>query len=432
MVWDYLKVYGPILAVVVAGFVVAWQFVDPAPPRMLRMASGAPDGAYAAFASRYASILAKDGVKLQVVPSEGSVENLALLTAKTGGVDVAFVQGGIGDPSAAPGLVSLASVFFEPVWLFARADLTVDHLRDLSGRRIAVGTLGSGTRSLALQLLAANGVTQDTATFLAEGGAAAATSLLGGAADAAFYVTARPSAAMNRLLRAPSVRLLSFGQAAAYARRFPFLEELTLPEALLDFAADIPPKDITMLAPAATLVARADLHPALIDLLLGAATQVHGAPGLFQEEGQFPSARYVDFPLSDDARRYFKSGPTFLRRYLPFGWAVLVERLAIMLVPLVTLMIPLFRIAPPAYRWRVRSKVFRWYKELRALEARIRDPGEAAPIEELAHELDRLQEAVGRLVVPIGYSDILYNLRLHIEFVRERILGRRSYKEQSG
>lgn len=429
---DYLKVYGPIVAIVVAGFVVAWQYVNPAPPRLLRMASGAPDGAYAVFAAQYAAILARDGVRLEIVATEGSVENLGLLTAETGGVDVAFLQGGIGDPSKAPDLVSLGSVFFEPIWLFGRADLPIAQLRDLAGRRIAVGTAGSGTRAVARQLLAANGVTEDNAAFVAEGGAAAASALIAGAVDTAFYVTARPSASMDRLLRSPSVRLANFARAPAYARRFPFLEELTLPEGLIDFAADIPPKDVTMLAPAAALVARADLHPALVDLLLGAATRVHGGPGLFQEQGRFPSPRYVDFPLSDDARRYFKSGPTFLRRYLPFGWAVLVERLAIMLVPFVTLLIPLFRIAPPVYRWRIRSRIFRWYKELRALETRIRTADETVSTEVFARELDELQEAAGRLAVPIGYADTLYHLRLHIEFVREQIFNRHAEKVQSG
>lgn len=430
--WDYLKVYGPIIATVVAGFVVAWQFVDPAPPRVVRMASGAPDGTYAAFAARYATILARDGVRLEVMSTEGSVENLALLTAESGGVDVAFLQGGIGAPDAAPDLVSLASVFFEPIWLFARKDLPVDQLRALTGRRIAVGAEGSGTRAVALQLLAENGIGPDRTTLLAKGSDGAAMALLTGGVDAAFYVTARPSAAMKRLLRTPSVQLVSFSRAEAYGRRFPFLEQLSLPEGLLDFATNIPPKNITVLAPAATLVARTDLHPALIELLLDAATQVHSPAGLFQAPDQFPSARYVDFPLNDEARRYLKSGPTFLRRYLPFAWANLAERLVIMLVPFVTLLIPLFRIAPPAYRWRIRGKILRWYKELRALEARIQGPGDGTTADDLARELDRLQEAVGRLAVPVGYADTLYHLRLHIAFVREQSLRAPSGEANSG
>ncbi len=417
--WEFLKVYVPLTLLAVAGFVVAYQFVAPAPPRIVRMASGPPDGAYAEFAKRYQRILAREGVTLELVASKGSVENLALLQSKEGGVDVALIQGGIADPDATPGLVSLASVAFEPIWLFARRGITVRHLSDLAGRRVAIGPEGSGTRPVARQLLAANGLGDGKVDERPLGGADAAKALLAGQLDAAFFVMARPSPSMEQLLRAPGIALVGFSRADAYTRRFRYLERLTAPEGLLDLGRDIPPKTVPMLAPAAALVAREDLHPAIIDLLLDAATEVHRAPGLFQDAGQFPSSRYLDLPLSDEARRYLKSGPTLLRRYLPFGWANLVERLAIMLVPLLTLLIPLFRFAPPLYRWRVRSKILRWYKELRGLETMLRTSHTSEPARaELVERLDRMQELVGNVSVPLGYADSLYHLRLHIDFVR--------------
>ncbi len=416
---EALKIYIPAALLAIAGFFVAYQFVQPLPPHMVRMAAGPADGAYAEYARQYRDILADEGVTLEIVPTKGSVENLALLQAPTGGVDVAFLQGGIADRKKVRHLRSLASVFFEPVWLFARKDLRIMRLTGLAGRRVAIGAEGSGTRAIALQLLDANGVGADTSQTLPLGGAEAADALLAGRIDAAFFVMARPSEAMDRLLRTPNVALVGFARAASYTRRFHFLEAVDLPEGVLDLAKDIPPRTVTLLAPAAALVARQDLHPAIVDLLLDAATSVHRAPGLFSGPDQFPSSRYLDLKLSGEARRYLKSGPTLLRRYLPFGWANLANRLAIMLVPLVTLMIPLFRFAPPLYRWRVRGKLLRRYRELRALEAALRAAGAGdAARAELVAKLDRMQESVGALAVPLGYTDSLYHLRLHIDFVR--------------
>jgi TRAP transporter TAXI family solute receptor len=418
-VWDFVKIYVPIAAVVAAGFWAAWQFADPAPPRTLRMATGAPDGAYAAFGERYRNILAREGVRLELVPTSGSIENIALLRRMTGGVEVAFVQGGTGDPATAPGLVSLASVFLEPVWLFARAAAKAERLANRKGARIATGVEGSGTRALALRLLEATGLEAGNSDLRSIGGPVAAAALRAGEIDAAFFVTAQPSEAMRALLADPSITLVAFPDAEAFARRFAFLERIDVPQGLIDLERDIPPAAVTMLAPAASLVARGDIHPALITLLLDAATEIHGPAGLFHSAGQFPSARYVDYPLDEDAQRYLKSGPTFLRRFLPFGIANLTERLVILLVPLLGLLIPLFRIAPPAYRWQIRRKITRWYEDLRSLEDDARAAGDRADHAELVRKLDALQAEVGQVKVPLGYADSLYHLRLHIELARE-------------
>lgn len=315
--------------------------------------------------------------------------------------------------------MSLASVFLEPLWVFVRSDGHPRRLTELKGKRIAIGAAGSGTRVLAKTLLVASGIDDENSAFRSIGGAAAAKALRAGEIDAAFFVTARLSKTVNDLIRDPAIRILDFDRAEAYTRHYLYLSKLTLPEGLLALDADIPPRSIDLLAPTAALVARDDLHPAIVDLVLGAASAVHRKDSLFSGAGVFPSASFVDFPLSDDARRYFKSGPTFLRRVLPFWAAVLVERLLIMLVPLITIMIPLFKIAPPAYRWGVRRKIYRWYKELRDLEARVdKAPDEADPVA-IAAELDRIQTQVGHLKVPLSYAEQLYDLRLHIGFVKQ-------------
>ena len=342
---DFLKVYAPIAVLVIAGFVLASHFINPAPPRHVRMASGAPQGAYAESAKRYREILARDGITLEVVTTSGSLENLRLLQTATGGVDVTFVQGGTASPEV-PGLVSLGSVFFEPLWLFVRQSVPARYLGELVGRRLALGVEGSGTQALARQLLSASGV-PDSSELLAMSGDEAVKALLTGSVDATFFVTARPQPQLEPLLRAKRVRLMSFVQADAFAQQFRFLSKVLLPEGRLDLSANIPAKDVTLLAPAAALVAREDLHPAIIDRLIHAATEVHGEGQLLTEPGQFPSPRFLDIPISPDAERYLKTGPTFLRRHLPFWAATMAERFTVLLIPIVTLLLPLMRFAPP-------------------------------------------------------------------------------------
>jgi len=353
------------------------------------------------------------------VATSGSLENLRLLQVTTGAVDVAFVQGGTASPDM-PGLASLGSVFFEPLWVFVRQAVPARSVAELAGRRLALGVEGSGTQALARQLLKVSGV-PDSSKLLAMGGDDAVKALLTGSVDAAFFVTARPEPQLEPLLRAKRVRLMSFAQADAFAQRFRFLSKVTLPEGRLDLSADIPAKDVTLLAPAAALVAREDLHPAIIDRLIHAATEVHGEGQLLSEPGQFPTPRFLDIPISPDAERYLKSGPTFLRRHLPFWAATMVERFTVLLIPLVTLLLPLMRFAPPAYNWQVRRKIYRWYGALRSIEQRALTATHATQRADILKQLDEVEASVGALQVPLGYAESHYNLRTHIQFLRHMI-----------
>ena len=419
---DFLKVYAPIAILLVAGFAVASRFVNPAPPRQVRMAAGAPQGAYAETAKRYRDILARDGIALEVVTTQGSLDNLRLLQATTGGVDVAFVQGGTGSPDLS-GLASIGSVFFEPLWVFVRERLPVRSLAEFQGRRLAIGVEGSGTRALTLQLLQASGI-PGGALLLPLGGDEAVRRLLEGTVDAAFFVTARPFPQLEPLLRAKHVRLISLAQADAFAQRFRFLSKVILPEGRLDLSANIPAKDVTLLAPAAALVAREDLHPAIMDRLILAATEVHGGGQLFTEPGQFPAPRFVDIPMSPDAERYLKSGPTFFRRHLPFWAATMVERFMVMLIPIVTLMLPLIRFAPPVYSWQVRRRIYRWYGNLRDIEQRALGVTTAAERADILEQLNRVEAEVGKVQVPLGFAESHYHLRTHIQFIKRLVEGK--------
>lgn len=419
---DLLATAWPIVLITAIGFAVAYQFVQPAPPRHLTITTGGESGAYYPFAKRYAEILARSGITLEVKTSAGSLENLQRI--RKGEAEVGFVQGGaMLPPESAEESVplSLGSVYYEPVWVFYRGEQTVSRLHQLEGRRIAVGAEGSGIRGLALQLLEANEISTRGKHIVPIAGLDAAEALQQGQIDAAFIIAAPEAPVVQVLLRSPGVRVMSFSQADAYARRFPFLTKIILPHGAVDLVRNTPPHDTVLLATTANLIVSEDLHPALASLLLQATSEVHGKSGFFQHSGEFPAYKDHSFELSADAERYYKSGTPFLQRYLPFWIAVLVERLFVMLLPLFALLLPLLRIAPAIYTWRVRSKIFRCYGELKFLENDIRQHYDAARHADYLERLDRIEEEANTRNIPLGFTDLLYTLREHINFVRQKL-----------
>jgi TRAP transporter TAXI family solute receptor len=418
-----------IFLIVGIGFVVAYQFVAPAPPKKITITTGGESGAYYQFANRYAAILARNGITLEVKTSAGSLENLARL--KNDEAQIGFVQGGVVEPKELEvedaendtGLLSLGSVFYEPVWVFYRGDKPLTRLTELQGKRIAIGQEGSGVRLLAQQMLSANEI-QPGDHLIPLSGLLAAEELQQGRIDAAFIIAAEKAPVVQVLLRSPGVKVMSFAQAGAYQRRFPFLTKLTFPHGVADLVRDFPPEDIKLLAPTANLIVRDDLHPALQTLMLKVASEVHGKSGFFQDVGEFPAYKDQMLPLSPEASRYFKSGPPFLQRYLPFWLAVLVDRLIVLLVPIIALLIPLLKIAPAIYTWRVRAKVFRCYGELKFLEDDLKNHYNPAKLNDYRSRLDALDEEAAQLHVPLGFTDLVYTLREHVNLVR-RILDKR-------
>lgn len=430
--WKELaKVWGPVVALVVIGFALAIASLDPAPPKELRMAAGAPEGAYYGFAQRYREHLAAEGVNLEVLETQGSVENLELLEA--GEVDLALVQGGVADGSETA--EALASVFFEPVWLFLREEMEVERPADLAGARIAVGAAGSGTRALVLQLLAGNGVGPENAELLELSGGEAAAALDGGRADAAFFVASPQAGYLGPLARRDDLELFSFRREQAYRHAFPFLSVVVLGEGVFDLEENVPVEEKHLLATAASLAAREDLHAGLVPLLMKTMSEVHGSEGLFSEPGTFPSTRWVELELDDDARQYLVHGPSFLHRFLPFTVATQLDRMKILLLPLLTLLLPLARVAPPVYRWRLRSKIYRWYEHLRRIDEALRS-GDAeidrVRLEEILDELER--DVMNEVSVPLSYMDEYYRLRTQIGYVREQAerVGKAPREESNG
>ncbi|MGE0697792.1 MAG: TAXI family TRAP transporter solute-binding subunit [Hyphomicrobiaceae bacterium] len=419
------------IVVLLAGLLwLAASFAGTAPPTRLVIAAASKGSPYHKLAESYAPVFRRNGVELEVRESGGSFDNFKALTTPGTMVDVGFLQGGLKTRADAPGLVSVGRVMHEPLWVFYNAGQKLERLSDLAGRRILVGPAGGGTHALAELLLKANGITAANATLVNRELPDYVDLLAKGEADAGFLVLGVEARTIQRLFALPGVRLLSFTNAEAYTQRFPFLSRLVLREGVIDLGRRIPAADTTLIATSAAVLVRDETHHALVNLLAQALYEVHGSPaadispeaGLFQKAGDFPTQVDPEFPMSEEARRVYRAGPPFLQRYLPFWLANVIDRLTVSLLVLVPLLVPLMRIGPQIYRWRVRRRILFWYGVLKRLEASAAD----APTDRARHlaELDDIELAVRGIPVPLGFADQHYELRAQVEMVRARLLGR--------
>ncbi len=413
------KLYGPSILVTLTAFVVAYQFVRPAPPDRLVIATGSPSGAYFALARQLAATCAREGFDLEIRETSGSVENLELL--ETGQVDAGFLQSGVATELPTTKLKGLASLYFEPFWVFVRPNHPAEFLSDFAQGRIGIGPNGSGTQIVARRLLEENGVDGESATLEALAERDAADALRRGELDAALFVAGIRSPVIDGLLRSPGVRLLSLERADAYERRYRYLSRVELPQGVIDLENDLPPEDKELLATAALLVGHEDLHPALVTLLMMASREAVEKGGLLEERGQFPSSRFLDVPQFEEAERFLRDGPSFLLRYLPFWAADLLDRLKVMLLPLLTILFPLAKILPPMYRWRIRRRVYRWYDDLRGVDLVLARAKTAAELEPCLASLEKIEDEILQVEVPPSYGDELFDFRLHLRHVKTRL-----------
>ena len=378
-----------------------------------------PEGSLnAEVVKRYQQVLARDGIDVKLAPSAGGVESLAQLRDPKSGVSVALIPDGITTKQDSPELDSLGTVFYQPLWIFSRGPLPHGHVL-FRGRRVSIGTEGSASRALSLELLGRAGWIDSKSTMLlALAPSESAEALIRGEIDAATFVDGWDSPVVQRLLRTNAVDLQSLPRANTFVRIYPYLDKLVLPAGAVDLVEPRPPTDTILIGPKCSLVVRNDLHAAIQYRLLEAAVEIHSTPSMFRNAGEFPQAESVDLPLSPYAREFYKTGSPFLLRHLPLWLALLLEQPAVWLIPLVVILFPLFRIAPPIYDWVERRRVYRLYSDLKRLEDELFYSAHRGGDKDLLERLDRLEYRASHLSVPSAFRPLVYGLRMHIDMVR--------------
>ena len=416
----------PALVLLLIAAVVAFKYIKP-PPNKIIISTSTDEGDYQTYAKLYQEIIKEDGVSLEIRPSEGSLENLHRLDDPNSDVDAGFMQDGLGSTDSSPDLVSLGSLYYEPVWIFYRNGIkNLTRFSQLIGKKIAIGHSSGGTAVLTKRLLKASDITEKNAHFVEIGWQDALDALNKGSVDVAFFIATPDDVLIQKMMAEPNLHLMDVDQAEAITRKIPFLHHLVLPHGTMNLSKNIPPQDINLISPTATLVVRDTLSPALTILLLKAASQVHGEPGIFEKKNEFPIDKDYEFPLSEEATRFYKTGIPFWHRYLPFWIATLIERFIILILPLLILIFPFVKMVPKVIDNRIRSKIYKQYGELKYLETQMQSHLDEKSHDGFLAKLDKIEENVNLLKVPIEFSEHIYVLREHIDFVRERLKRKQS------
>ncbi len=417
---ELLTTIGPAILLTIAGFWAAYQFVSPPPPKKIVITTGSKTGTYYKLAQQYQAELAKEDIELEILTSSGSKENISRLLDDQ--ADVAFIQGGTGNNEEK--LQSLGSLYYEPLWIFVKKEINAEKLTDLLGLRIAIGKEGSGTRVLAMELLQLNHIEQQSVQLLPLSTSDAASAIIQNQCDVALMVASADSETVQQLLRNDKVKLMQLRRADAYARLLPYLSKITLSEGIVDLENNFPTQAVNLLSPSANLVVDEDFNSALTVLLLKAADSIHHKTSLFSAADAFPSEQFTAYPINEVAKRFYKVGPPFLMRYLPFWPAVFIDRMIVMIIPLLALLIPLGKIMPPLYRWRIRSKIYRWYHDLQQVDDAVhKEELSTEQIDSLNQDLIQIENEVNKVKTPLSYADQVYNLLLHIDLVKKKLNG---------
>jgi TRAP-type uncharacterized transport system substrate-binding protein len=415
--WLVIKLPIAVLAIAVMAWL--WTAWLPLPPSQVTLSSGLPEGIYHAHALRYQEFFARNGVTLQVVPSEGTVQNLERLAGRAAPrADLAFVQGGGGEPSRAVRLLTIARVDVEPLWIFSRI-AGLDSPQQLQGLRVSLGPAGSGTRQVGLALLEQVRLTSKDIVDSPLSGPAAVRALAGGALDVVMMVSAPDSPVVRALVETPGVHLAQLRRSGALIERMPYLESRLLPQGAMGSRNTLPARDTTVLATSASLVARDDLHPALQRLAARAAQDIHARPALFRQAGEFPTLKRIEFPASEPARRTLAHGLPWFEAYLPFWWGQVLLRLLVVCLPVALLALWLARIVPAYLRWLLESRVARWYGELKYIEHDLsRETMTGLDLAKYVARLDSIERRMREVVTPPYLMPRWFLLRQHVEFVR--------------
>src|SRR3984885_7974192 len=416
-----LRALAAIICLAGAVWLVVEHF-NPAPPSTITIATGGKGGTHEFFAQQYRERLAQSHVKLNIRITDGTSENIRLLEDPTSGVQVAFVVGGASNSREAPGLLSLGRVDYQVFWLFYRGTETLDHLTQLKGKRIGVGPEGVVTT----RVLDAVGVNSKSATLLPFTGSAAVEALLEGRLDAIFVALAPESSIIQPLLRDPNVRLMSVSQTDALTRIFPYLVRLVLPQGVIDLERNIPPNDVNLIGTTNAVVVREDLHPEIIDLLAKTLVEVHGGAGIFQRAGEFPTQTDPEFAVADGAREFYQNGPSYLNKYLSYWTVSLIKKIIAVILSCAVVLVPFSRIVPNLSTWVIRNRMRDLYRRLRFVEAEMQTELTASQLDVLQSDLESIEKSADSIGVPVRHSDLFFELKTHINLVRQRLGSRRA------
>jgi TRAP transporter TAXI family solute receptor len=409
-----------IVAIILVLFLATRHF-NPAPPNHITLAIGDEQTGMSSSLKHYQQILKADGVKLDIKSTSGPFENLELLEQEGGNVSAAFVQDGLGSFDQSPDIESLGSLYYEPIWVFYRSKTNYNYLSQLVGDKISVGKSGHGTQVLVERLLKLSGLDPNEADLINMNSLEAAEALKKGKIDVAILMLPAGSPIVHDLATAKNIKLMDVSQSEAISRKDAAFHHLIVPRGALDLESDSPNQDINLVASTTTLLVRDKLHPALAYLLLKAATEVHNPAGIFEKKGEFPNAKDDSFSLSKDAVQFYKSGGTFWQRYLPYWLAALFDRFILLVIPVVAFVLPAFRTLPKLYFWRLRTKIYQRYGELKFLEMQIKAESTPEEKEHYLKQIQQIEDRVDKMKMPKNLSEYVYSLKGHIQLIRDRI-----------
>jgi TRAP transporter TAXI family solute receptor len=415
------------LAVSICMVGVSWlvlEYLVPAPPTEITIATGSPSQTYEAIGKKYREILGRSNVNVVVRNTPGAIDNLKLLNDPNSGVQVAIVQGGVGDRDKYPNLISLGRVTYQFFWIFYRGAETLSDLRQLKGKRVALGLVGSGGRVLAEDILKLGGVDSNTTTLLGRTVSEATNDLNAGRIDAMFLTIAADSPLLRTLLTTPDVKLMSLSRAEALPRIYPYVVRIVVPQGLFDWNNNIPSTDVSIVATTLNVMVRKDFHPAVIGLLAQAMVETHSRAGIFQQAGEFPTQIDPEYPVSEIARDFYRDGPSFLNRYLPFWMTSYAKRTIAVLVAIFAIVLPLFNYVPKLYRWHFRERILKLYRRLRAIDRKLHSELTESQLTDLQRNLESIERAAGTLGVPNRFSDLFFSFKIHIDLTRTRLAAR--------
>ena len=420
MKYKFFTITVPFILLTIGLFYFTSTFVQPSPKKEITIASGSKTGNYYKTALKYKEALEKQQVKVNILNTAGSIENIKLL--EEGKADIGFIQNGTITNDESQNIKSLASIYYEPLWVFYKNEgFQADYIIQFFSKKLSIGVEGSGTRDLALDILKDNGIDNSNSTILNYSNEKAKNELLAGNIDAMFIVSSHNSNIVKELLESPDVNILSFKRAYAYSRKYTFLEALPLYEGTLDLYKNLPDENVNLLSTTANLVVNQNFPDELKRLFLKEIIQIHREKDLFAKDGEFPNSLNLILEMDEEAQRYFQYGDTFLEKLFPYWIASNIDRLKILLIPLITLLIPLFKGIFPLYNWSMRSKIYRWYEQINKIDKELSNLDKNRIKEELK-KLENLRIEIGNETkVPLSYMGEYYNLQLHIDHIINKI-----------